>query len=73
MLTMLRMGAEKPRVVELLQPVGKRSGHLCGQTYLSDLDLDRCVVLGGNESVSGRALSGDIDIHNISFVVLHLY
>ena len=52
---------------------GRWGGHLCGQTYLSDLDLDRSVVLGGNESVRGRALSGDIDIHNISFVVLHLY
>ena len=53
--------------------VGRLNGHPCWQTYLSDLDLDRSVVLGGNESVRGRALSGDIDIHNISFVVLHLY
>ena len=53
--------------------VGRLNGHHCRQTYLSDLDLDRSVVLGGNESVRGRALSGDIDIHNISFVVLHLY
>ena len=42
-------------------------------TYLSDLDLDGSVVLGGDESVSGRALSGDVEIHNMSFVVLHLY
>ena len=41
-------------------------------TYLSDLDLDRSVVLGGDESVSGRALSWDVEIHNMSFVVLHL-
>ena len=42
-------------------------------TYLSDLDLDGSVVLGGDKSVSGRALSGDVEIHNLSFVVLHLY
>ena len=42
-------------------------------TYLGDLNLDRSVVLSGDESVGGRALSGDIEIHNLSFVVLHLY
>ena len=31
------------------------------------------MVLGGDESVGGGALSGNIDIHNVSFVVLHLY
>ena len=43
------------------------------ETYLSDLDLDRSVVLGGDESVSSGALSWDVDIHNVTFVVLHLY
>ena len=71
---MLRINAaETDLSCEADAVVGRRNGHLCGQTYLSDLDLDRSVVLGGNESVRGRALSGDIDIHNISFVVLHLY
>ena len=42
-------------------------------TYLSDLDLDRGVVLSGDQSVRGGALAGDVEIHNISFVVLHLY
>ena len=31
------------------------------------------MVLSGDESVGGGALSWDIDIHNVSFVVLHLY
>ena len=43
-----------------------------GSTYLSDLDLDGSVVLSGDESVSGGALSWDIDVHNVTFVVLHL-
>ena len=42
-------------------------------TYTGDLNLDRGVVLGSDESVGGGALSGDVDIHNISVVVLHLY
>ena len=42
-------------------------------TYLSNLDLDRGVVLSGDQSVRGGALAGDVEIHNISFVVLHLY
>ena len=49
------------------------SGEGMRLTYLSDLDLDGSMVLGGDESVSGRALSGDVEIHNGSFVVLHLY
>ena len=40
---------------------------------LGDLDLDGSVVLSSDESVGGRALAGDVEIHNISFVVLHLY
>ena len=42
-------------------------------TYLSDFNLDRSVVLGGDKSVSGGTFPGDVDVHNISFVVLHLY
>ena len=41
--------------------------------YLSDLDLNRSVVLGSNQSVGSGALPGDVDVHNVSFVVLHLY
>ena len=71
---MLRINVAETNLSYVADAVlGRLNGHLCWQTYLSDLDLDRSVVLGGNESVRGRALSGDIDIHNISFVVLHLY
>jgi len=48
------------------------SGHLAVFVALSDLNLDRGVVLGGDQSVGGRALAGDIEIHNISFVVLQV-
>ena len=30
------------------------------------------MVLGGDESVVGGALAGDVEIHNFSFVVLHV-
>ncbi len=38
----------------------------------SDIDLDGGAVLGGNQSVGGRALSGDVKIYNLLLVVLHL-
>lgn len=41
-------------------------------TYLSDLNLDGSVVLSGNEPVGGRALTGDIEIHDHTIVVLHV-
>ena len=31
------------------------------------------MVLGGDKSVGGGAFPGDVDVHNLSFVVLHLY
>ena len=43
----------------------------CSFTYLSDLDLDGSVVLSSDESVGGRALAGDVEINNMSLVVLH--
>ena len=51
----------------------RASGRIGEHAYLGDLNLDRGVVLGGDESVGGGALSRDVDIHNVSFVVLHLY
>ena len=53
-------------------PIGHANSD-CHDTYLSDLDLNRSVVLGGDQSVGGGAFSGDVDIYNVSFVVLHLY
>ena len=44
---------------------------IISKAYLSDLDLNRSVVLGSDEPVGGRALSWDIDVHNVSLVVLH--
>ena len=41
-------------------------------SYLSDLNLHGSVVLGGDEFVGRRALAGDVDIHNILLLVLHL-
>ena len=43
-----------------------------GLSYLSDLNLHGSVVLSGDEFVSRRALAGDVDIHNILLLVLHL-
>ena len=42
-------------------------------TYFGDLNLDGGVVLGGDESVGGGALAGDVKINNSSFVVLHIF
>ena len=39
---------------------------------VSDLKLDGGVVVGGDQSVGGRALSGDVEVHNFTFIVLHL-
>ena len=41
------------------------------RAYLGDLDLHGGVVLGSDESVGGRALAGDVEINNFSFVVFH--
>ncbi len=40
-------------------------------TYFGDLNLDGGVVLGGDESVGGGALAGDVKINNLLLVVLH--
>ena len=40
--------------------------------YIGDIDLDRGAVLSCDESVGGRALSGDVKINNLLLVVLHL-
>lgn len=42
-----------------------------GYAYLSDLNLDGGVVLGGNEPVGGRALAGNVKVNNDTLVVLH--
>ena len=41
------------------------------RAYLGDLDLHGGVVLGSDESVGGRALAGNVEINNFSFVVFH--
>ena len=41
--------------------------------YLGNLNLDGGMVLGGNESVGGGALTGDVQIHNRTVVVLHCF
>lgn len=41
-------------------------------TYLCDFNLDGGVILGRNEPVGGRALARDVQVHNLSLVVLHL-
>ena len=41
--------------------------------HSSDFELNSGVVVGGDESVGGRALSGDVQVHNFTFVVLHLF
>lgn len=65
-----RSGADSPQRAFAGPAAGSGSG-VC--TYLSDFDLNGGVVLGSDESVGGRALAGDVDVHNVSFVVLHLY
>lgn len=39
---------------------------------LSDGDLDRGMILGGDQAVSGGALTGDVEIDLLSFGVLHV-
>lgn len=33
---------------------------------LGDVDLDGCVVLGGDETVGGGALAGDVEVDNLA-------
>ena len=40
-------------------------------TYVSDFDLDGRVIVSRDQVVSGRALSGDVQIYDFVFVVLH--
>lgn len=39
-------------------------------TYLTNVDLDGGMILSVEDSVSGRALSGDIEINELSLIVL---
>ena len=41
-------------------------------TYSGDFDLDGGVVLGSNESVGGATFTGDVELHDPLFVVLHI-
>ena len=43
-----------------------------GQTYFGNVDLNGRVVLGRDQSVSGRALSGNVEINYLLLVVLHI-
>lgn len=45
---------------------------LIERSYISDVDLDGGVVLGGDESVGGGAFSGDIKVHDFVVGVLHI-
>ena len=47
------------------------SGDFARGVNVGDLNLDRGVVIGCDETVSGRALSWDVKIHDLSFIVLH--
>lgn len=42
------------------------TGNLALLVHLSDIDLNRCMVLGRNETVRGRALAGHVEVHNLS-------
>ena len=52
------------------------SGELAGVNAISikvpDVDLDSGVILGGDEPVCGGTLPGDIEIHVLTLLVLHL-
>ena len=39
---------------------------------VSDVDLNRGVVLGANHTVGRRALAGNVQINNLAIVVLHV-
>lgn len=38
---------------------------------MPNVDLDRGVVLGGDDPVRGRALPGDVEVHHLTLLVLH--
>ena len=40
------------------------------KTYLSDVDLNGSMILSVKDSVGGRALSGDVEINELTLVVL---
>lgn len=42
------------------------SGHLSLIINLGDVDLDRSVILGSDQSVGGRALAGDVKVDNLA-------
>ena len=60
-----------PTILPFSSTYSQRCLNCCG-AYLAELDLDGSVVLGGDESVGSGALAGDVEIHNFSFVVLHV-
>uniref|UniRef100_A0A0V0GWR8 Putative ovule protein n=1 Tax=Solanum chacoense TaxID=4108 RepID=A0A0V0GWR8_SOLCH len=39
---------------------------------MANIELDRCMILGSYQPVSGRALPRDVKVHVLSLVVLHL-
>lgn len=46
------------------------TGELSLLVDLSDVDLDRGVVLGRDEAVGGRALAGDVKVDNLALQVV---
>lgn len=50
--------------VESVGDVG--AGALSLLVDLGDVDLDGCVVLGGDETVGGGALAGDVEVDNLA-------
>ena len=47
------------------------SGDFTRWVNVGDLNLDGGVIIGCDETISGRALSWDVQIHDFSFIVLH--
>lgn len=47
------------------------TGHLALLIDFGNVDLDRSVILGDDQSVGGRALAGDVKVDNLSLIVLH--
>ena len=49
-----------------------KSTNICvNKTYICDFNLDGRVIVGADQSVSGWALSWDVQVNNLVFIVLH--
>jgi len=61
------LSADKPRESEC----GKVTIIHAIRIQVTNVDLDRGVILGSNDPVSGGALPGDIEVHRLTLLVLH--